>query len=207
MGNTNFTQTNEADLDWNRQIGIQELQGPLSQVNCQLGVGKFTRWADVVANSVVRPEEQADKELTQSQIQIEDRVSDTENLNVFQTSIGPLADKDQASRVLDSEVGRTSPIGSVSWAEAVDLANIAPFLSQNNVDNPSFLSEEEVGDSIEDFIPGFLGEKTQPLLITTKVAGVDFKFDLERCGHSSRVKGLSLVWSRSGNQLSIVNWL
>ncbi|KAK8492321.1 hypothetical protein V6N12_036768, partial [Hibiscus sabdariffa] len=130
-----------------------ELQGPLSQVNCQLGVGKFTRWADVVANSVVRPEEQADKELTQSQIQIEDRVSDTENLNVFQTSIGPLADKDQASRVLDSEVGRTSPIGSVSWAEAVDLANIAPFLSQNNVDNPSFLSEEEVGDSIEDFIP------------------------------------------------------
>ncbi|KAK8656378.1 hypothetical protein V6N13_098331 [Hibiscus sabdariffa] len=128
MGNTNFTQNNEADLDLNRQIGIQELQGPLSQVNCQLGVGKFTRWTDVVANNVVGPEGQAGKDLTQSQIQIEDRVSDTENLNVFQTSIGPLADQDQADRVLDREVGRTSPMGSVSWAEAVDLANIAPFL-------------------------------------------------------------------------------
>ncbi|KAK8558687.1 hypothetical protein V6N12_041987 [Hibiscus sabdariffa] len=122
---------------------LKELQGPLSQVNCQLGVGKFTRWTDVVANNVVGPEGQAGKDLTQSQIQIEDRVSDTENLNVFQTSIGPLADQDQADRVLDREVGRTSPMGSVSWAEAVDLANIAPFLGQNKKDNPSFLSEEE----------------------------------------------------------------
>ncbi|KAK8598137.1 hypothetical protein V6N13_095527 [Hibiscus sabdariffa] len=42
----------------------------------------------------------------------------------------------------------------------------------------------------------FSEKKLSSLLITSKVAGVDFKFDLERCGHSSRVKGLSLVWSR-----------
>ncbi|KAK8706014.1 hypothetical protein V6N13_049596 [Hibiscus sabdariffa] len=101
----------------------EELEGPFQS---QVGINNAIRWADIVPKNVVGLDGQVDMASTCSQIQVSERVSDSESLNVIQTSNGPAVIQDQANSVLDN---RASPLSFGSWVESVDVANNALILS------------------------------------------------------------------------------